>query len=174
MKDLSKIQFPIFPLKKDINLTTIDNNLVTELEDGSIRVIDPKSISRPTLGQRRLAYKFIKDKFKPRIYANLTNPIYSLSDLIIGTYNTNLFIDNQGKVFKYTKSHYVPLKYYKLEKYLLTDYGIVLHLKDIHCRFLLNRVPKLDEYYVGLLHIGSGYLLYDLQSIKLKDTRRMI
>lgn len=163
----------LLPKSTEIKL---DNNLVlaktARLKE--FRLLDDKSNSGKTLAIRRLQYESKPRIFKRKLF-KLPFPIFRYGNLIslLNTKSTK-FIDSNGLIFNYTKSLYVPLKYFKVLKFIQVPVGYVVVLENIHTRFLIPKAPSLDFKYAGVLVVGKGYILYSQSSTKLDDTRRKI
>lgn len=169
MLTLSEIQFPIYnvpPLHQ-----IIDGEIVVGSMSGT-KLIYSNNIGG-SLAKNRLTYVASMGVFgKPLYKFNMT--LFSVQDLFVQKKRAKVFLDSSGKLFNYKPTTRVPLKYYKLENYKQVPVGYILYVKDVHTRFLLNRIPQLTEKYVGLLEIGSGYLLYELSDTMKANTWRLI
>jgi len=171
---LSKVVWPVYQLSKFIEIKEYNNMLLgRNSADTDFKLIDDKSRESSSLGLRRIKYVSSPSIEAYKLY-KLSIPIYRYSDLVVLSSTSPKFIDFSGKLFTYTKSMTVPLKYHKIEMYTEIDNGFLVHLKDIHCPFHINTEPPLGIHYAGVLHVGRGYILYSLEESRLKDTRRMI
>jgi len=171
MLNLSKIQFPIYPV--NISSLTKEGTYKLLFQRGRYTVLDDSS-KTGNLARRRLQYEADKTVFMKRPLAKLVGPIFRYSDIfqVLKSYKT--FIDSNGLIFEYTNSRFCPLVYYKIKKFIEipTGYAIVIH--GVHCKFFLNRVPKLEERYAGLLEVDEGFVLYELCENHKSTTRRKI
>lgn len=173
MLDLSKIKWPIFPLHRD-SVVTKDSHYVyiRHSDSDEIKILDILNPNIKSLAIRRLKYDKSVILFKKPLF-KLKNPIFRFSDIFHALNTTNKFIDNTGLIFTYIRTKYYPLIYHKIEKFIEVPVGYLVKVKDIHCKFLINREPRLEEHYIGLLHIDKGYVLYELSDSKKPTTRRM-
>lgn len=165
LKQLSDIEFPIYGITNNHKRIWEEFNvLYIETESGEY-VLDNKNISGESLGKRRLKL-------------NNTDNIYSLrkrfdnvASMLKCKYKK--FIDNNGYVFEYKKSKYVPLKYFKV-----TDQ---IHEND-SCKVIISngqvfKVPCKILYsinWLGLLVTDIGLIPYEFSDTKLPDSRRKI
>lgn len=174
--NLAKVNFPVFPLSNDIHTTTIDKALVVvyydkELNTEIYKYVDDTSIPKDTLGSRRLVIKLRGDSLYP-----LREAIYFLGDLIKIAKVNNTFIDSSGKLFKYTKTKLIPLKFYSIDRIIqIPTGGSIISVVGLLQRFkTLARVDSTKKY-VGLLCLtNKQYILYGVYNNKEKDTWRKI
>lgn len=137
----------------------------------SIRVVDDKSITEPTLGLRRLKIRVGGTVKLFRIKA----AIYFLADLIKLAKPTTWFIDSHGRVFQHRKSTRAKLVCRKIKQVLpVAGLGCVLEVEGVNHRFKSIRRPNNGEQYAGVLQWGLGYILYGLYLDKFPDTHRLI
>jgi hypothetical protein len=172
MLDLSKIQFPIYP----VNIETIkyEEGLKLIFQHNKFKVLDDTS-REGNLARRRMQYELDTSVFMKRPLAKLINPIFRYSDMFQFLKKYRHFMDSNGKIFEYTLTKFVPLIYYKIKKFVEIPTGYYIELYGVHCRFYLNRVPKLEEHYAGLLKVDNrGYVLYELTDKHKPTTRRKI
>jgi hypothetical protein len=172
MLDLSKIQWPIYPLDPKLQIVTIEQDKFIEMPDESYRLLDSSDYIG-NLAQRRIQYEDSNLLFKRKLF-KLKNAIFRFEALVHEAEGHSRFIDSNGRIFNYKKSIYYPLIYHKITKFVETRHGYAVEVKGFHCRFFLPREPQLDWHYAGILHIGRGSLLYDFAAHKKKDSRRMI
>ena len=168
MLNISKIQWPIFPLSDSIPILKEGNVRLVEQADESLKILDDLNYTG-NLGMRRLQSSASSDR---KLFP-LSKPIFRFEDLIRYK-KSSRFIDNSGYIFNYTKSVYYPLTYHKIVKFIETKNGYAVEVKKFHCRFFLTVEPKLEWKYAGIIRVGRGFLLYDLAETKLADTRRML
>lgn len=160
MRSFAKIKWPVYPLPRDCNLLHLEDGcVVIEMADESYRVVDDISMPGNTLAARRLQYK---SKITRRELFKLNKPLYSIIDLLHYKGTNDKYIDCTGRIFSYKKSKRVPLTYHKVSKFLEFKEGYIVIVPEFHCRFFINRAPKLNEHYAGILRVGRGFLLYEL------------
>jgi hypothetical protein len=163
--NLFDIAFPVYSLPREYIKIWDDFN-VTYLETRyGIYVLDNKNMQGDTVGKRRLHVNN-SILYRPRhVYYNIPQFLHS---------NTNMFMDSLGRVFKYKKTHMVPLKYHKIidiKRLESGDCSIELKINlpiKVNCR-LAHSVQ-----YVAVLHTKWGYILYSFSEYKKDDTRRKI
>jgi hypothetical protein len=164
--NLFDIKFPIYGITNTYkNIWTDLNVLYIETNTGTY-VLDNKNIVGDTLGERRLKIKNSKLYIPRKVYYNIAQLLKS---------KHTVFIDKYGILFKYKKTQYVPLKYYKIEN--------IDKAEDGQC---ILAIPKLPFYhkttcriaysinYLGLLDTPFGYILYELSEYKKSDSKRKI
>lgn len=168
MLNLSKIRFPIYPLPKFSSLT-VDGDVAyypSLSKKYSKLIVDDKSIEGDSIGMRRVRIK--SDPFR-KLY-NLDDPIFHYVDLLRNDNNTIHFIDTNGKIFKYVKKRYYPVRYRPIVKYYeLKNGGYSVKVLNIPCLFKVNKLPSLEIKYAGILFIGKALVLYDLSSEELEQ-----
>jgi hypothetical protein len=173
MAGLSDIQFPVYLLGKE-KPQELDGVLFYHRSDKEgndiILIVDNKNWHHETLAQRRL--KVMMDCTKK--LAKITHSIFYIADLIKLSGPGVWFIDNNGKLFTYTKSKSVPLIFKEITKVTMVPLGgVILEVEGIETRFKCLYAPD-NEKFAGLLKIGHGYILYGIYEEKPADTRRMI
>lgn len=171
MLNLSKIQFPIYPV--DISTLRREEPYKLVYQQGKYKVLDDSS-REGNLARRRLKYDLDEEVFMKRPLAKLTRPIFRYSDMIMFIKKYDHFIDSSGRIFEYKTTTFYPLVYYKIKKFveIPTGYTIILH--GVHCKFYLNREPLLEERYAGLIEVDNGYVLYELCETHKPSTRRKL
>jgi hypothetical protein len=137
------------------------------------RLLDAPKVDGSTLGMRRLMYSAAPTIENYKLY-KLSVPVHRYADIFVYLEKCDSFIDSSGKIIKYVRSMNVPLKYHKIVKFREIPTGYLIYAQYIHTPFYINREPQLEDHYVGLLHIGKGYVLYSTEPTKLADTRRKI
>jgi len=168
MLDLSKLKWPIYPLPDYYQLQQdLVGSYVINFKNNKLYV-DPTSIEQPSLARRRLALSSNPEQKLLR----LKNPLNSYVDMINSPHKR--FIDSSGRIIRYQKSRTARLAYYKISSFEETTMGYVINVQGLHCKFFINRAPKLHEKYAGILHVGRGFVLYSLEAEKHKDTFRKI
>jgi hypothetical protein len=161
-QSFSSIHWPVWTIRPH---DYIGGGLVTDRY--GIRRIDleDKSISFP---MRRLAIKTLTDY---KVYP-LRKAIWNFKDLLAS--KMLCFIDFKGRIYNYKKSVFHPLIYRKIIFKKYTDTTTIFKVKDIAAFFEVAGKLNLEAEYAGLLHIDRGYLLYEVTTEKLKDTKRKI
>jgi hypothetical protein len=172
---LREIAWPVFRLGE--RKPTIENDLVFysaayEVEDQaavSFRLVDDKSVDKPTLGQRRLVLAQTENLY------NIRTAIYFLVDLIKLARPTTWFIDSSGRVFQYKKSGRAKLRTYKLKQVLpAAGMGCVVEVEGLSVRFKSIVRPGIDTRYVGILSFNNVHLLYGFFNEPIKDSWRKV
>lgn len=108
------------------------------------------------LGQRRLAMVRAGVELYP-----LKLAIYSLGELLKVATPTQWFIDSQGKVFTYKKTHYVPVVYkeiVRVEK--LSGFETIIVVRDSPPIYKALYPPNPEEKYAVFLQISPKALLF--------------
>lgn len=134
------------------------------------RIIDDKSVEGDTLGVRRL--NMVADGV--RLFP-IRRATYFLVDVIRGSLPEHWFVDNSGKVFKYTKKAVVPLVCKEIVKIMpnTNNIGSIIEVKGLSQRFKIAE-SKIHQQYAGLLVWGRGHLLYNLYDEPFKKTTRYV
>lgn len=171
MLDLSKIQFPIYPINHEV--LKKEGDLILLFQNGKYKVLDDRSRTG-NLARRRLQYTHDSSVFMKMDLAKLNRPIFRYSDIFQFLKYNRYFIDFNGKIFNYELTKFVPLVYYKIKRFVEIPTGYYIELHGIHTRFFLNRIPLLEEKWAGVLEIGLGYALYELTENYKPATRRKI
>lgn len=135
----------------------------------SYRIVDDRSIQKPTLGLRRLAIKSEASLFP------IGSAIYFLADLVKLAKKTTWFIDSHGQVFQHKKLTRAKLTTKKIKQVLPAQgLGCVLEIDGLVTRFKSIRRPSELEQYAVLLKISAGYILYGLSEQPLKTSWRLV
>jgi len=133
------------------------------------RIVDDKTIDKPTLGLRRLALKGQVSLFP------IGSAIYFLEDLIKLAKSTTWFVDNTGQVFQHKKSTRAKLATKRIKQVLPAAHlGCVLEVEGLSQRFKSMRTPESHEQYAGLLEISGGFILYGFYDRPIKPTWRLV
>lgn len=172
MIDLASIQFPVYLLgtekpefEEDLCFYSRKN------KDEEYRLlVDDKYWHHQTLGMRRLKMTMHPDHEE---LFPIKDSIFFLGDLIKLATPQTWFIDDNGRVFNYTKSTFVELIIKPIKKVIPILGGCILEIEGVETRFKCLYAPKLEKY-AGLLKIGRGYILYGLYKDKPEDTRRKV
>lgn len=162
---LFDIVFPVYTLPKVYERIWEDFN-VTYIETVyGIYVLDNKNMDGDTVGKRRLHINNSK-LYRPRhVYYNISQFLKS---------KTNIFMDSLGRVFKYKKTHIVPLKYHKIKSIYRLESGECYIELDINFPIKVNCRLAYSMGYVGVLHTKWGYILYSFSEYEMKNTKRKI
>ena len=164
-KDFSDIVFPIFTITPEYKRIWDEFNVKYIETPSGIYILDNKNLKGKTLGERRLQME-TGLRYTPRkAYYNITQLIKS---------KTKTYIDNTGCVITYKKTRMVPLKYFRVKDVVSTEEGCILLIKDVNFKVRTNCRMAYKTEYVGLLVLGTSYLLYEMSDVKKKDTRRKI
>jgi len=174
---LQEINFPVFRLGE--KKPTIENRVtfyMAEYSDkdsakysSNYRIVDDKSIDKPTIGLRRLALAKKVSLFP------IGSAIYFLADLIKLAKATTWFVDNTGQVFQHKKSRRAKLTTKKIKQVLpATTLGCVIEVEGLSQRFKSMQTPQAYEKYAGLLEIAGGYIFYGFYEMQIKDTWRLV
>lgn len=133
------------------------------------RIIDDKSVDKPTLGLRRLA--LLGKKLFP-----IGSAIYFLSDIIKLAKSTTWFIDNTGHIFQHKKSTRAKLTTKRIKQVLpAQSLGCVIEIDGLAQRFKSMQAPKEYETYAGILQIGiNQYILYGFYEAPIPPTWRLV
>lgn len=174
---LQEINFPVFRLGEK-RPSTVDNITfyMAEYSDkdtanyrSNYRVVDDKSIDKPTLGLRRLQLKGKVSLFP------IGAAIYFLADLIKLAKSTTWFVDSMGQVFQHKKSTRAKLTTKRIKQVLPAAHlGCVLEIEGLGQRFKSMRKPEVYEQYAGMLEISGGFLFYGFYSDPIKPTWRLV
>jgi len=159
-RDLTKVTYPAYPLD-------IDN---TQLLDGLLfldgQIVDDRNMPGKTLGLRRLQ-----------------SPMKNLYPLNKGALDlvsiirrpSGSYIDSLGKMFTYTKTKFVSLKYSKIRKVEAKDTHSVLWISGFNFPFKIPRPPNPKFTWAGILYVnGYPWQLYSYSETKVKDSIRKI
>lgn len=133
------------------------------------RIVDDKSVDKPTLGLRRLALS--GKKLFP-----IGSAIYFLSDIIKLAKSTTWFVDSTGHVFQHKKSTRAKLTAKRIKQVLpAQSLGCVIEVEDLAQRFKCMKAPESHEKYAVVLEIGiNQYLLYGFCEQPIKPTWRLV
>lgn len=174
---LQEIVFPVFRLGEK-QPETIDNVTLYKSEysdkdtaehTSNYRIVDDKSIDKPTLGLRRLALHGKASLFP------IGSAVYFLVDIIKLAKSTTWFIDSHGMVFQHKKTTRAKLTTKKITKVLPAEgIGCVLELEGVSHRFKTMKHPENYERYAGVLYMDNSYLLYGYYEHPQKDTWRLV
>lgn len=159
-KHLKLINFPVFPIPKNICMF---NGCLIDSKD---RVIDDRNVDKETLGLRRL--------HSTKYLARLGKQCEDTKTFFEDTKST-FYIDNLGYIFKYKKTKYVDIKYYKIRKIALKDTFTLLQLVSVSHPIKLKRSPPEGTKWVGMLHFGATpWFPYHYSNQYHKKFKRMI
>lgn len=175
--NLSQIVYPVYSILGSAVPSTegtvsFTYSELTEDEEFtySFKVVDDKSIDKPTLGLRRLQIAAKGDTLQ-----KIGKAIFFLGDLVKIAKRHTFFIDSSGRVFQYRKSTRAKLHFRRLTNIIpITTGGAILEVEGINSRFKCLFQPKTLELYVGVLEFGKSYILYGLYEHPYKSSWRMI
>lgn len=144
----------------------VDSNTVST----NIKLIDNLAEPGETLSQRRLRMSAQEVPLYP-----LRVAIYFLGDFIKLAKKGWWFIDSTGKIFTYTKSLSVKLKFYKVKKVIPSkSTGSIVEVYKLPERFKTLFTVDSNVTHAGILEYRGIYILYGLYPQEYKSTRRMI
>lgn len=174
---LQEINFPVFRLgEKKPTISAGVTFYMAEYSDkdtakysSNYRVVDDKSIDKPTIGLRRLALAKNVSLFP------IGSALYFLADLIKLAKSTTWFVDNTGQVFQHKKFKRAKLTTKRIKQVLpASALGCVVEIEGLSQRFKSMRAPQTHQKYAGLLEIDGGYILYGFYETNIKDTWRLV
>ena len=159
-KHLKNVEYPAYKIDAD-NIELCDGLLFL---DGQI--VDDRNMPGKTLGLRRLQspmkglYELKKAVIDP--VSMIRNPAGS-------------YIDSLGRIFTYTKTRAVPLKYSIIRKVDKKETYSLVWVKGINFPYTVKRPPVPGNTWAGILYVdGHPWLLYSYATEKQKDTWRKI
>lgn len=159
-KDLKNVSFPVFILPSD-NWSERDGLIYLEGE-----ILDDRNMPGNTLGLRRLQSPF---KNMIKLKKSLNDQIGILKQPPLS------YIDNKGRLFRYRKTKFAQLKYYKIKKIELKTVACIIWLSGINFPFKQARPPLFENTWAGVLHInGIPWVIYEFSTEKQSDTKRKI
>lgn len=159
-RDFKRLEFPVFKLKSN-NWYTADGLVFLDGE-----ILDDRNMEGKTLGARRLQSPF-------------TN-LYQLKEccqtsLALMKNTSGNYVDNLGRIFVYTKTKMVSLKYYKIRKIERKDTLSILWAENVNFGVRIPRPPPAECTWAGFLHIqDKPWMLYEYAVEKCKNTQRKI
>ena len=162
---LANIKFPVYAISNTARKIWEEFNVTYIETENGIYIIDNKNIEGNTLGKRRLKLKNV-EKYKFR------RTYFTIEQFLHSKYIT--FIDDTGKLFKWKKSKYVPLKFYKIKKIIKTENECIIIPEKINFSLKINCRLAHFNTHIGLLHTDMGLILYELTDKCKKDTWRKI
>lgn len=163
---LSNINFPIFGITDKYKRIWEEHNVTYIETDTGVYVLDNKNMEGDTVGKRRLRIK-TSQLYRPR------KVFYNLSQMLRGKYT--IFVDNFGTVFKYKKTKFVPLTYYKVTNtYRVEDGECVIEIPALNFSYKINCRKAYSITYVGLLDTQYGLIPYDFTDEYKPPTKRKI
>lgn len=144
----------------------VDSNTVST----SVKIIDNTEEPGNTLNRRRLCMSAKGVPLYP-----LRVAIYFLGDFIKFAKKGWWFIDSMGRVFTYTKSVSVKLKFFKIRNIIPTSStGSIVEVENLPERFKTLFTVGKQNTYAGLLEYRGMHILYGVYQEEHKSTRRMI
>ena len=175
---MKEISFPVFKIGESATIRVKDTIKYTYneylLADGItlrkvVALLDDTSIDRPTLGLRRLV---LKAQGVPLV--RLSRAIYFISDIVAKP--SSLYIDSNGKLFRYKRTKRVSLVFKKIAKMIPNQSGLgsIVEVENIPSRFKTLVHASKAYKYAGLLEVLGGYILYGLYTEKHDNTVRKI
>lgn len=162
--NLQDIQFPVFQLGEHDRIETISNITYVYRADQQL-ILDNKNLHGDTLGKRRLR---ILDKDK---IFKLSKRYNSIIELIKFKGGKNKFVDNNGKVFKYTKTKRSKVIYKKIiAQKNIPNIGIRIRLINDLDFIISPTYGYVVGQYAGLLIFNADYLLFEITREYKDDT----
>lgn len=158
------IQFPIYPIRQHFKIWE-DSGITYINTFKNEYIIDNKNLSGNFVQRRR----GIKQKPLYPLY----NPLLTHRDLILDRHHkTKMYVDSSGKVFKYTREKFYPIKYHWIQDRAFVDNWMFLQLQTITP---IIQVPltseNVDHDYIGLIELDHGYIYYETSKFRKKNSR---
>lgn len=165
--NLQDIVYPIYKIgynstvyKDDLGRTLVKNVY-------GVYILDNKNLLGSTLAARRRKIN------EPNIF-KLKGTIFDLAQLIKNSGNC-WYVDAEGNTFIYNKTRYYNIIYREIvERHIIEGKGTLLKLKGIDQSLLVSNKLAIHNEYAGIILYNGGYILYELTTIKKKDTRKML
>ena len=171
--NLKEIHFPVSYIGKT-QPTVMDGRVFIPKKSGediTLFIIDDLRIPKETLGMRRLALS--KDS-SITLY-NINKVIFFIGDLLKQSDPHSWFIDNNGKVFRYTKTRGVPLIYKKILEVIPAVGCYYISVEGLNSRYISLFAPTSYQKYAAVLKLSvHSYLLYGFSEEYRKPTRRKV
>lgn len=172
-----EINYPVFSIigsavPSTYGTVTFTYSETVEDEETKVdfKVVDDKSIDKPTLGLRRLQIQAKGDKLQ-----KIGKAIFFLGDLIKIAKRSTYFIDSNGRIFQYRKTTRAKLHFKKLTNVIpISTGGAILEVEGISSRFKCLFQPRTLEIYAGVLEFGKSYILYGIYEQPYKSSWRMV
>lgn len=174
---LTEIQYPVFrlgehpPTIKD-GLTVYISHFVEEDDTERLiyRIVDDKNLPGDTMAKRRILLAKSGVPLK-----KISRAVFFLGDLIKIAKSSTWFIDANGNVFNYKKTHKAKLTYKKITKLIaIPTGGSIVEVEDSLVRYKCLYSPKDTERYAIILIDKTMTILYGFSEIKAKDSWRMV
>lgn len=163
---LKDIEFPVFAIGSYEKLW--EENLILYLKSGYdiIYTVDNKNLAGDTVSKRRLRIPK-KERYTFRgTFFNIYQMINS---------GKKVFVDNNGRLFKYSKSTKVELLYREIKRVKrVENVGYLLYIDKIPTPITVPVLFYTRQKYAGLLNYKGSYILYELTDEKKADTWRKI
>lgn len=171
------ISFPVYPLRPFENIKYGSKGAIF-IQDkvGDIYLIDDTSKSG-SFGQRRLKIKFELESSKTIKLYKLNVSFIDWSEFLsaLKKARSKTYIDSNGRIFMYSPSKFVPLKYFKIKKIQLVEGSYCfLVLEGLLQKIKVCRPPPEVAQWAGILMSPTGFLLYGYSQQKIPDTIRKI
>lgn len=176
MLNISEIKFPIYILGKGGKVETENTYKIFRRWDGHRSIFDIES-DEPEFIKRRL-YLLSREDLLPYPLKGLGVGMTFFSELF-KLQNTNLyhFIDSNGKVFKYNKTHRVKLTFHEIAWWQFINSGVSVALKlwDFGNLFEVPAPPPAGHAFAGVLHLSNKALvIHGYYKEKFDSTTRKI
>jgi hypothetical protein len=162
---LTDITFPVYCIKNYDTIIT-DEKIIYVEEDEYRKILDNKYLEGDTLGKRRL-------RIPKESRYNLKFCYIDFHQLLKS--KCKLFIDNNGILINYKKHYRAKLTYHRIEKSKqVENVGHIIFLEDLNIPLEVSSLVYNYQNYVGLLHYGNGYVVYEFCHTKKSNTWRMV
>jgi len=164
--NLFEFEFPLYGITKTFKKIWVEFNVTYIKTNTGIYVLDNKNIDGDTIGKRRLKIKSSELYIPRKIYYNIGQALHAKS---------NVFMDSNGVVFKYKKTKYVPLTYYKVNDVTRAKDGeCILTFSQINFSYKINCRKAYSTEYVGILATDFGFIPYEFSEVYKPPSRRKI
>lgn len=164
--NLFNLNFPLYSITKTYKRIWTELNVLYIKTQSGTYVLDNKNLSGDNVGKRRIKIQS-SELYKPRkVYYNLSQLLHAKG---------NIFMDNDGVVFKYKKTQYAPLTYYKVQNVTQAKDGeCILEVPQINYSYKINCRKAYSIEYIGILATEYGFIPYEFSEEYKKPTRRKL
>lgn len=166
---LHDIKYPIYPIRA-CNKVYEKNGIIYVETHLKTWIADNKNLAGENLAKRRLKFK---DPYP------LNTCIFNLAQMIRYKSFTNMYLDREGKLFKYQKRNRAKLEYKKILSYTQKGDLVAFIVKDINTPIYAGimtleqyKQSENEELYLGLLWINNSWIFYDTSYKPKKETWR--
>lgn len=177
MLNIAQIKFPVYILGSNGKIIRENYYVVFQRWDGTKSIVDYEG-SEASFIERRFYLKNRKEVL-PYPVKNVKIALFFLSDILkLERLSQYHFIDSNGMIFKYKKTHRVKLTFDEIDWWRFKDpksLSVVLKLKSGDAIYESIHPPVPGQRFAGLLHISpKARLLYGFFTEKYDDTTRKI